>query len=904
MTRFAVRLLTSMAVGWAVAFAPPAEGAAQTTGQLAGRVTSADTRAGLTGARVTVRGTSLEAVAGENGRFLFPRVPAGTHTLVATYIGRAPATSEVTVAAGRTQEVEIILGAVQLQALVIEGARAQGQAAALTRQQNAPNISSIVAADQMGRFPDASAPEAVQRLPGVALQRDMGEGRYIGIRGGSAANTQVTVNGEQMPSPEGAVRQVALDAVPVGVLESIEVAKAITPDMDAEAIGGSVNLVTKKAPDIPVLSIEGAGGYASIREGYSGNGALTWGQRSPTGKFGYLFSGSYSRRDFGADDLEPEYDLGDIGLADDALNSLEVRYYSLWRARFGGTASLDYRLSPGSTLFLNGLYSELQDEEQRRRLIHGIEDEELVFRHKNRLEKLRTLNIGAGGDHTLRSGIGVDYRFTMTRSEEDTPYDNEITFEQGDVAFAPSLGDPERPQPNPAAGSIAGPFEFDELAAGISNTRNGDYVGALNLSFPFQFGARDAGLFKVGVKYRDKKKEQTVTETAYELNDDADDLVLGEHVGGPFSTLGYNPGAYPLPPASTSPGDVASFPNRFRSSLDEELDLEQETNDYTIRERTAAAYAMAEINFTPSFMLLPGVRFEHTRFTSEGFEFDDEAEELIARTGENSYGRLFPMIHARYRIRPQTNIRAAFTSAIARPSFVDLVPYIVRDGEDRAVGNPDLKPTTSRNYDLLFEHYDRRIGVMSAGVFYKQLVDPIFFFIRENDEGGVTTRPENSASGRIYGVEAAFQQQLRFLPAPFDGLGVYGNYTYTSSRAEQADGLETRLPGQAAHAYNAALSYEKRRFSGQVSLNYTGTSLDELGGSTRTNGEREEDIFVDSRLQLDVSASFFVLPSTQLFLEATNLTNAPYRTYVGRSVRLRQLEYYEPALQLGLRFRP
>lgn len=903
MSRVVSRLLPAMALGCLLASLAAVPLRAQDYGRIAGRVTSTDTRAGLAGAKVVLVGTAYGTVTGEDGHFLLPRVPVGTHTIRVLYLGRASASQEVTVAASQTADVELQMSPITLDAVIVEGVRAQGQAEALSRQQNAPNITNVVAADQMGRFPDASAPEAVQRLPGIALQRDMGEGRYIAIRGGSAANTQVTVNGEQVPSPEGEVRQVALDAVPVSVLEAIEVAKAITPDMDAEAIGGSVNLVTKKAPDQPVMAFEGAGGYASIREGYSGSGSATIGRRTRGGTFGYLISGSYSRRNFGADDLESSWDIGDPGAGDDALEELEVRDYTTMRARTGGTAAFDWRVNDGTTLYLTSLYSELRDDEQRRNFVHVVEDGELEFRHKNRLELTSTLNVAAGGEHLLLNGVGIDYRVTATRSEQERSYDNEIMFLREGVTFAPDISNPDEPQTNPAGG-VAGTYLFDEIEPSSGLTNNDDYVGALNVAFPYTLGETMVGSLKIGVKYRDKKKTQNVTESAYELTDVAPDIVLGEDIGGPYELGDYNNGDYSFPGYATSPGDVNGFPTRYASSLEFEQNVEEETNDYEITERTSAAYVMTELNLTPELMVLPGVRYEHTTFTGAGFEYDGDTEVLTPTRAENDYGRFFPMIHARYRIGTQTNVRAAFTTAIQRPNFVELVPYRVRDGEDLTLGNPNLTPTTSQNYDLLFEHYDRRIGVMSAGVFYKRLQDPIFISVVQNTGGGETTQPFNSESGRIHGVEFALQQQLSFLPAPFDGLGVYGNYTYTQSRATQPGGLRTRLPGQADHAWNAALSYEKRGFSGQVSLNFTGSALAELGGDTGPTDDRSEDVYIDERLQVDLSASYFVLPTTQLFLEATNLNNEPYLSYVGTRSRPNQIEYYEPALLVGLRFRP
>ena len=873
--------------------------AAQQFGRVSGTVVATEARLPLVGAQVVVQGTSYGAVTDDNGRFVIGRVPVGPQVLRVSHLGRRPTTREIVVAAGNNPPVEFVLEPLELATILVQGVRAKTQAEALSRQQNAPNITNVVAADQMGRFPDASAPEAVQRLPGVAVQRDQGEGRYIQMRGGSAANTQVSVNGEQVPSPEGAVRQIALDAVPVGVLEAIEVAKAITPDMDADAIGGAVNLVTKKAPNVRLFSVEGAGGYESIREDWSGRGAFTYGSRTSDEKLGYLLSGSYSRRNFGSDDLEPDYDLGDVGLADDALAELEVRHYTLWRSRAGATASLDYRLGQGSSIVLTGLYSEMQDEEQRRRVMHVVEDDELEFRHKNRLEKLRTVNVGLVGEHLSVRGIKFDWRATYTQSQEDTPYDTEVFFLQS-ATFSPSLADPERPQANPQAGAINGPFPFSEIQPASSITKNGDWVGAVNLSLPYNLGAVTSGTLRFGVKYRDKKKDQNVTETEYELAAGETDIILGTDVGQEvLSNDNYNPGAYPLPPRVTSPGDVTGFLSRFGSRLEGgDIVLEAETNDYLLNERITGVYVMSEMNLTPSVMLMPGVRYERTDFDADAFAFDTETEVLSPTRAEKSYSNVFPMVHLRYRIGSQTNLRAAFTTAIARPDFEDLVPFRVVDAEDISLGNPQLEPTTSRNYDLLIERYDRRVGVMSAGVFYKQLRNPIFDIVTDNALGGETEQPGNTPTGRIYGVELAFQQQLSYLPRPFDGLGIYLNYTRANSKADLSTGETTRIAGQADQVFNAALSYEKRGFTGQISANYTGSYLDELGDN------REEDIFIDDRFQLDLSMGLFVTPAAQVFLEAVNLTNAPHRTYAGNEIRLRQKEFYEPSILLGLRYRP
>jgi len=870
---------------------------AQSYGQITGKVVEAETQMELPGANIFIQGTTLGAASGIQGKYVIPRVPVGSYTIEVTYIGYESVTANVSVGAGEkvVHNFSIKQTSVAGEEVVVWGARAKGQALALNQQKNAPNIKNIVASDQMGRFPDASAPEAVQRIPGISVQRDQGEGRYIQIRGGSPRMTSVTFNGERVPSPEGDDRQIALDAVPVDILESIEVSKAITPDMDVDAIGGAVNLVTKRAPDTQTFQIETAGGYAPIREKFSPNGSITYGNRFADGKLGMLVSASASRRNFGSDNIEPDYELEDPGLADDQLKELQVRHYTLWRARLGGTAILDYKLNENSYLYLSGIYTELQDDEQRRILIQNVEDGELEFNHKSRLEKLRSMNFTAGGEHLFGAGYQLDYHLTMTRSEEETPHDQEIMFIQEDVTFDPDISDPDNIRANPGAGFVDGTYVFDAFEPSSSNTKDTDYIGALNFTIPYSFSST-TGKFKLGLKYRDKTKTQDVVEDEYELADDADDIILGTDIGGDFEFSNFAPGSYPFPSRVTSQDDVDDFLKNFRSSLSGEPVIDADVEDFEAKERTIAFYAMSELNLSPKFMLLPGVRYEKTDVEADGKEYDSETEAITASTSEQSYSKLFPMLHVRYRFTPQTNIRAALTTVLARPNYSDMAPYRLRDDEDLELGNPDLNPTYAYNYDIMFEHYAQTIGIISGGFFYKQIDDPIFFFIWDNELGGETIQPQNGDSGTITGVEVSLQRQLKSLPAPFDGLGIYGNYTYTTSSAKLPGGREAKFSGQPDNVFNIALSYEKFGFSGQLSLNYHDKYVLEYGEDS------DSDIFVNTHLQLDFSASYKINENFKVFGELVNITNEPYRTYLGNDNRPFQFEYYKPWGKIGLRY--
>ncbi len=898
-----------------LAFTPPVV-LAQGFGSVSGKVTDATTGDPLPGANVVVEGTSIGVAADRDGRFILARVRAGVQTLEASFLGYEASTVQVIVEALTTVTQNFGLSTAELSPgeITVLGVRAQGQAQALSRQMNASYISSVVASDQMGRFPDPSAPEAVRRLPGVSVQRDMGEARYIQIRGGSPQFTQVTFNGEAVPPPEGDDRQVALDGVPVDILQSIEVAKAITPAMDAEAIGGAVHLQTKRAPDRRVVSVDVSGGYGTIREKPAYSGAVVFGDRFADGKLGFLASGSFTRRDFGADSFEPDFDLGDLGPSDDIMDELEVRFYSLWRSRAGATVALDYRLDPNSTLYITGIYSEMVDFEQRRKMVHDIGEGEFQsdgsfvdgafgYNHKSRREDQQSINITAGGEHLLNTGIEIDYHGTFTRSFQDTPKDSEAFFVQEGVDFRPDFSDKENIQPNPSRSVGSGTYVFDELEPGISIAENTDWVGALNITVPYDLGGQASGEFVVGGKLRQRNAIQDVEETAWELADGAGDIVLGSDVGTlEFSNDGYNAGDYPYPSPITDQDEIDTFLDTFRSRLEGGRLVESDGEDYDLDERVLAFYAMTELDVTPRLMILPGVRYEFTDLDLLGYEWDSDTDTVTPAESENSYGHLFPMVHARYIVAPRTNLRAAFTRTLARPNFFELVPYRFRDDEDLEIGNPELEPTTAWNYDLMFEHYDRHIGIISGGAFFKQIIDPIFEFTEDNELGGDTEQKRNGESATIVGIETALHRHLSFLPAPLDGLSIFANYTFTDSEATLPGGLTAPLPGQPDHVFNAALSYERRGFSGQISANYHSDHVDDFGGDSDAASAREEDEFIGAHLQIDLSASYMVTPYIQVFGDVVNLTNERFELYMGRKDRPRQYEWYERWGRIGVRY--
>ena len=223
---------------------------AQQTAQVSGHVSDADTKEYLPGANVMLKGTGFGAATDRAGLYKIQNVPAGDYQMIVRYIGYAEQTVDVTVTAGGfvTKDVALKTDVVQLSGIVIEGLR-EGQNKALNAQKSAEKIMNVVAAEQILSFPDVNGAEALQRIPGISIQRDMGEGRFVQVRGTEARLSNMVIDGQSIPSPDNTTRQTMMDVIPADQLASIEVSKVITPDMDGNSVGGTVNLITKSALD-------------------------------------------------------------------------------------------------------------------------------------------------------------------------------------------------------------------------------------------------------------------------------------------------------------------------------------------------------------------------------------------------------------------------------------------------------------------------------------------------------------------------------------------------------------------------------------------------------------------------------------------------------------------------------
>ncbi|MDF2187604.1 TonB-dependent receptor [Paraflavitalea sp. CAU 1676] len=874
-----------------------------------GTITDAVNKEVLTGATISLLGSNNSTVTDVNGEF-FIYAGSGTRSLVVRYLGYSDSTITLELKPNETRVLRIGLSSsyARLSSVIVMGLL-QGQAKALNQQKNADNIRNVIASDQIGRFPDPNAAEALQRVPGVNIERDQGEGRYVFVRGLAPQFTNVSVNGEQIPSPEADVRFVALDAIPADQLASIEVSKSLTPDMDGDAVGGSVNLITRTAQSKkPRINASLAGGYNQLMRATNIQGQLQYAQRlGNKEKLGVLFNSSYYHNDLGSDNIERS----------PQDNEVELRDYSLTRTRLGLSSTIDYRFNPRHEVYLRALYSRFTDREWRRRYVFKPEDEEIEKLTKDRFEAQSITTINLGAKHNFNSFF-LNYEAQFSNGRQNTPYDNEIGF----IAGIPSvLGFKNPKYPSITADDFTDnkAYELDEAGFGHTLAKDRNITAKFDLGIPYKLN-NNSGLIKVGAKLRRKEKSYSITQDYYEAIADVPTLDAFEEGPIKSSFLG---GRYEL----GKPLSVGSFINYFNAnpaafaSSPEDKAIDEALEAYDAEEHVVAAYAMARQQFN-KLMVLGGVRYERTKvsYHSKDVVIDGagDLQEIVPVTGSSSYDFLLPQASVRYQLSKFTNLRAAATFSYARPNFSEIIPSQEINQEDNiaTAGNAALKPVKAFNLDLLGEHYFGNVGVLSGGFFYKRLNDFIYRRVLFNSPYPLAGTPylnsidvvqaQNGNQANVTGFEFAFQNNLSFLPGALKYFSLYVNYTYAHSAAtlqsRTADAAKPntteklRLPGQATHVGNISLAFERKKFNARVSFNFNGEYLSEVGATS------EEDVFVKDRLQADISAGYAFNAHWRLFAEVLNITNQPFERYMATKDQLIQREYYRQWGRFGVKF--
>ncbi|MDG1275993.1 MAG: TonB-dependent receptor [Algoriphagus sp.] len=894
-------------------------------GVLKGRVID-DQNLSLPGANIILKGTSTGTVTNQQGDFSILNLKAGSYEVEVSYLGYAAMTKSIEIAAGETSVLNFKLAETLIEGaeFIVLGDRLKGQAKALNQQKNNSNITNVVSSDQIGRFPDANIGDALKRVPGITMQNDQGEARNIIIRGMAPQLNSVTINGERIPSAEGDNRNVQMDLIPSDMIQTIEVNKAVLPYMDADAIGGSVNLVTRQAPNALRVSGTAASGVNLLSNKPIWTGGLILGNRFFDGKLGAIFSGSYNNHNFGSDNIEAVWYESDNGVV---LEEMDIREYQVQRVRRSASLALDYEINTNHTLYLSGMYNHRDDWENRFRmrvsqLDDSFDDGEFTQtspgvyqtqgrvefetkggidskRVKNaRLEDQRVYNVTLGGDH-LFNKLKVDWHLTYAKASEERPFERYISYRSSGQDVRVDVSNPEKPIAILSDISDNLGIGFNGLSEQYGFTTDRDLNSRIDFKLPYS----PKGILQFGLRYRNKEKLRDNNFFEYEPVDEDDfGPTLGSVPNINYSDPNYLAGAQYQVGTFVDPNFLGNL-NLKNSGQFEETDLLEEyiPGNYMATENITAAYVMADHQFSSKFSAVAGLRLEATSIEYMGNIFDIDNEEVSPATGDQNYTNFMPGLHFKYDPDSKSVIRLAWTNTIARPNYFDLVPYAEFSPEDEelARGNPNLKAATSMNFDVMAERYYDNIGLISLGGFYKDIDNFVYTITSQGfsdpqfGDDLQYSRPENGGTAQVYGLEASFQRQI------WKGLGIYLNYTFTNSSTtgiEDRDGEDLELPGTADNMFNASLSYETKKLVIRVSLNYASDYLDELGG------EAFEDRYYDKQTFLDVNASYAITPKWRIFFEGNNLTNQPLRYYQGIQSRTMQEEFYNARLNFGLKF--
>ena len=912
-------------------------------GVISGKVTDGDTNFSMPGATLRFKDGSRYTISNQTGDYEFLNIPAGNYEIEVIYLGYQTQSQTVTVEARKTTVANFTVASSSenLAEVVIVGDRLRGQARALNQQKNNQNITNVISSDQVGRFPDANIGDAIKRVPGVTMQNDQGEARNIIIRGLAPSLNSVTLNGDRIPSAEGDNRNVQMDLIPSDMIATIEVNKTLTPDMDADAIGGSVNLITRAAPNGERISATLAGGYGPIREKAIYTGGLVYGNRYLDSKLGMVVSASYNNNDYGSDNVEAVWVQDDFG--NTYVEESDIRKYDVQRIRRSASVALDYKFNENNIVYANAMYNWRDDRENRFRTTY--DDIEPIYagetitgfngrvtretkggidnnRNKSRrLEDQRVQNYSLKGEHLLSPKLDMDWQVNYATAREFRPGERYIEFQQEGLDFTQNLSDPKRPFIGTSGEDLAA-FEQSALTENRDNTEESEFGAKLNFRFPFSAVPNQKGRIRTGLRVRIKDKSRDNIFYSYEPVDGAPTLadVPTSFYGG----QGFNPGSKYVPGTFASADYLGGLnlgnPALFESELDPSEFL---AVNYKAKENIYAGYIRWDQDITSKLSMIVGFRIENTHIDYTGNRVLDEEELEGEINNTNSYTNVLPNLSFKYNATEDMVLRLAFTTALARPDYYALAPYVNNVAADSEIiaGNPNLEAAYSHNFDFMAENYFKSVGLVSAGAFYKRINDFIYNYSNNQyttadftadfpgqanpvpaGENWTFLQARNGENVDVYGFEVAFQRQLDFLPGFLKHFGIYTNYTFTESKAKgitNEDGEERKdvsLPGTAPHMFNGSLFWDNNKFSARVSMNFASDYLDELGSDSF------QDSYYDKQLFLDANASYKVTKNIRIFAEANNLTNQPLRYYQGISSRTKQVEFYQPRFNLGLKF--
>ena len=890
---------------------------AQKGGTVTGTVTDKLTDDPLPGATVSIKGTTQGVVTDLYGNFSL-YIPNGSAIIEIRYIGYGTVEQEVTITDGKTQELDISLDLNSLltEEIVITG-QAVGQAAAINQQINANTIVNIVSQDKIRELPDQNAAETLGRLPGISVRRSGGEGNQVVMRGLSPRFSSITINGERIPA-SGNDRSVDISMMSPDVLAGIEVFKSLTPDKDADAIGGTVNFKTKRASEDPEFTGYFQYGYNALANEWGQiRTSATGSKRFLDGRVGVLVTGNYQKANRSQDSELLGWGgaqfLGDQRTYN--LDNISLRRTFRNRYRYGGAATIDYEFSPQSRIVLNSLLQYRTDEEDQ--YISQYTQARTEYRHNMAEETERVVSTSLTGTHSFFKNWNLEWRASYNLNEGDRPLEHSMRFWDiggSDGKFNTSPNDFFR-----RAVDTLHVLEQSLLARvqNIPRVRETENVTAqFDLTIPVTINDKIGGSIKFGGKFRQDSRlsnetgflEVGMENSAYGyswLDPEQYERAPGGNVIinsflSPLEQSDWNVSSFPFGVGSTeqlpgyhiSASEVRNFYNQYRDSI-YAIDPQRDFEDYTATDRITSGYLMGTLKYENLVTVVGGIRAENTYLRYNGFfgtaanvNDDGLGGGLSDTTRTRSYLEWFPQVNVKIQPRKWFDVRLAATKSLTRPNFLQLVPFSRRNEFEKRLdrGNFDLQHTTAWNYDAFLSFYSDW-GLLTVGGFYKELTNIDYQSnSRFDDEFGSTLNlfePRNVEDiTTVQGIETDLQLNFRFLPKPFDGILLSGNFTLLQSATNYPFLVSLRNPtrlveevreaplvGQPNSIWNLSLGYEKGGFTGRFSVVHQDLVIDGIAREPQT------DTFEGKTTRFDLTFKQAINDNLKLYVNFNNITN-------------------------------
>jgi TonB-dependent receptor len=922
---------------------------------ISGRVIVGTAGNSLPGASIAVVESGQTAISDSEGRFRLNNVAPGTVTLRVEYSGFDAETMVVSVPATGTAIASVSMGKeiVRLEKMVVEGYH-EGRSRAIQQKFNQVNISDIISADSIGNLPDRNVSEATGRLPGVSTTgMDQGESSYVSIRGIEPNLNQVLLDGAVMAAPGGSRlgRAVPLDALAATQVSQIEVTKSVTPDMDANSLGGTVNIKTVGPFDREGRQLAGTiqGNYNETTE--NTDLLVKVGASSLFGEkklWGIAASANYDKRSYSNHWLQTTWNLRTISGNNVYLpTGLEIKPEHGSITRTGGNLAFEFRPDANTQMYLKPSYSLQKRDEETFEILYSVDNAaqyvtllsptKAAFagnrtrteRRQFILNKEQSVFNLVGGIKKVIGNFTIEPMASWSGAKEKTPLNNVLAFRNntgntGPITIDWGSFDFNSFQVDPAVDTYDKyPLRRTREDSGLTDEKT--FTGKIDVKWASDNIWGRKGFLKTGFKYL--QRDRTVDLTSQRL------VPVGNWT---LSTIGAN-SVLPSVPVYKgryeslfllNPDPIWSYirsnPARTTTSAAEQAANSTE-DDYSTKEYIYALYGMGSITID-KLTLVGGLRWEKTDATIRAVEARTFAGAFVGyfpASGNSSFGEYCPNLQAVYRLADRTRLRAAITRTIGRPAYEDTRPFANFQYQALGgaalnpafaytgslnVGNPDLKPYSATNYDLSLEWYPKRTaGIIAVAAFRKDIKNPIYGYTQLQEYvnyGGLgmqslsLTSRLNANSGRVSGVELNVYQPFKFLPSPWDGFGLDANLTYISSDAKVPTRPNDKLPffRQPTAIRNVTLFYEKMGFSGRVAYTYSDEQIETLGADLLNDRYRVP------RFQIDVQARYRINKSYSITASVRNLTREKEQRSTGVFSLMQYSRVLDRDYKLGLDF--